>query len=115
MSKKQSEEMKKLVRTGKVISVSPEEIKMKVEKGGGDIGKTIALRTTEYTNVQIGMAFVNRPGDKTNLKAWFKNGDNINALVKDDRILVIQREIRPGEKKPNISQSLPTKTNSMQE
>ncbi|GAB6274760.1 MAG: hypothetical protein STSR0004_16250 [Peptococcaceae bacterium] len=100
---KQKEEMEKLVRTGKIVSVSPEEIKLKVEKGGGDIGKTVTLKTTEYSNIQIDMTFVSSPGKKINLKDWFKNGDNVNALVKDERILALHRELRPGEKEPNIS------------
>lgn len=103
VAKKQKEDMEKLVRTGKVVSVSPEEIQVNVEKGGGDIGKTITLKITEYSNIQIGMTFVNSPGKKVNLKEWLKEGDNVNALVKDGRILSLHRELRPGEKQPNIS------------
>jgi hypothetical protein len=48
---------------------------MKVDKGGGDLGKTVTLRTNEYTSVQVGMDFVNRPGQKLDLTEHFKPGD----------------------------------------
>jgi len=97
-AKKHEEEMNKLVRRGTIISVAPEKLSMKVEKGGGDIGKTMTYRTTEYTSIQVAMKFVNNPGQKADLTKWFKVSDNVDVLVKDDRILALHRELRSGEK-----------------
>lgn len=99
-SAKQMEEMNKSVRRGTVASVASDGISIRVVGGGGDIGKTVAFKTTEYTNIQIGMKFINKPGEKTDLTKWFKVEDSVNVLVKDDRILALHRELRPGEKEP---------------
>jgi len=95
---KHMKEMNKLVRSGKIVSITPENFSIKVEKGGGDIGKTITLRTTEYTTVQVAMKFLNNSGEKIDLTKWFKVNDDVDALVKDDRVLALHRELRPGEK-----------------
>lgn len=97
MAKKQQEEMNKMVRHGTVTAVEPDKLTLKVEKGGGDIGQTITLATNEYTSIQVGMGFVNKPGEKTDLTKWFKAGDTIDALVKDGQALALHREPRPGE------------------
>ncbi|MGB9661690.1 MAG: hypothetical protein ACPL5F_06670 [Moorellaceae bacterium] len=97
MAKKQQEEMNKMVRHGTVTAVEPGKLTLKVEKGGGDIGQTLTLATNEYTSIQVGMGFVNKPGEKTDLTKWFKAGDTIDALVKDGQALALHRESRPGE------------------
>jgi len=104
MAKKQQEELNKMVRHGEVITVEPDAIEMKVEKGGGDVGKVIKVRTSEYTSVQVGMGFVNEPGKKTDLTKWFRKGDYVDALVKDGRLLAIHRELRPDEQGPLAEQ-----------
>jgi hypothetical protein len=70
---------------------------MKVDKGGGDLGKTVTLRTNEYTSVQVGMDFVNRPGQKLDLTEHFKVGDYVDVLVKDGQALALHRDFRPSE------------------
>ncbi|MCL0028339.1 hypothetical protein M1M88_01315 [Peptococcaceae bacterium] len=86
-----------MVRYGEVISVEPERITVKVEDGGGDIGKTITVQTNEYTSVQFGMKLMNEPNVKVDLTQWFKTGDYVDMLVEDGQVLVIHRELRPGE------------------
>lgn len=97
MAKKQQEEMNKMVRHGTLTAVEPDKLTIKVEKGGGDIGQTLTLATNEYTSIQVGMGFVNKPGEKADLTKWFKAGDTIDALVKDGQALALHREPRPGE------------------
>jgi hypothetical protein len=97
MAKKQQEEMNKMVRHGTLTAVEPDKLTLKVEKGGGDIGQTITLATNEYTSIQVGMGFVNKPGEKADLTKWLKAGDTIDALVKDGQALALHREPRPGE------------------
>ena len=89
--------IEELERAGEVVEVAPEKITIKVEKGQDDVGKTISVRTNEYTNIQIGMSFVNRPGDKTDLTEYFKPGDYVHMLMEDGQAFLIYRELRPGE------------------
>jgi hypothetical protein len=96
-AEKQQEALNRMVRRGEAVTVEPEKITIKVEKGGGDIGKQITLRTNEYTNVQVGMGTVSRPGQKTDLTTCFKPGDSVDALVIDDQATALHREPRPGE------------------
>ncbi|KYH30536.1 hypothetical protein [Neomoorella mulderi] len=97
MAKKQQEEMNKMVRHGTITAVEPDKLTLKVEKGGGDIGQTITLATNEFTSIQVGMNFVDKPGQKADLTKWFKAGDTIDALVKDGQALALHREPRPGD------------------
>ena len=96
-AKKRQKELEKMVRRGKITSVEPDALTIKVEKGGGDIGKTITLRTNEYTPVQVGMNLVSRLGQKLDLTKHFKVGDYVDALVKDGQALALHRDFRPGE------------------
>lgn len=96
-AEKRQKELDKMVRRGKVVSVEPDALTVKVEKGGGDVGKTITLRTTEFTSIQVGMGFVNQPGQKADLTKWFKAGDYVDVLAKDGQALALHRDFRPGE------------------
>lgn len=96
-AKKRQEELNKMVRRGKVVSVEPDAITVKVEKGGGEVGKTVTYRTNEFTSVQVGMGFVNQPGQKLDLTKHFKAGDYVDLLVKDGQALALHRDFRPGE------------------
>ena len=108
MARKHQEKLDRMVRHGEVVSVEPERITVKVEDGGGDIGEIIAVRTNEFTSVQVGMRFVNEPGIKTDLTQWFKTGDYVNMLVKDGQALALHRELRPGEQqKEEITENMP--------
>lgn len=99
-ARKQQEELEKMVRRGEAVEVMPDAIKVKVEKGGGDAGKTITARISEYTSVQVGMGFVNEPGVKLDLTQWFKPGDYVNLLYEDGQALALHRDLRPGEGEP---------------
>lgn len=103
-AEKQQKELDKMVRRGRIASVEPAVLTVKVEKGGGDVGKTIALRTNEYTSVQVGMDFVNQPGRKLDLTQHFKAGDYVDALVKDGQALALHRDFRPGEQQPVVTE-----------
>ncbi|MGQ9513343.1 hypothetical protein [Thermodesulfitimonas sp.] len=105
-AKKRQKELDKMVRHGKITSVEPDAVTLKVEKGGGDVGKTITLRTNEYTSVQVGMGFVNQPGRKLDLTQHFKAGDYVDALVKDGQALALHRDLRPGEQ-PALPEGVP--------
>lgn len=96
-AKKQQEDLNKMLRHGKLVSVEPDVLVIKVVKGGGDIGKTITVRSSEYTSIQVGMGFINQPGQKTNLTKWFKAGDFVDMIVKDNQVLSLHRDFRPGE------------------
>lgn len=104
MAKKQQEELNKMVRHGEAKEVKPDAITIEVTKGGGDVGQAITVTTNEYTSVQVGMGFVNRPGEKTDLTKWFRPGDRVDALVKDGQAVALHRELRPDEQK---QQALP--------
>jgi hypothetical protein len=96
-AQKQQEELKRMVRHGTIVSIAPDEITVKVEKGGGDIGENIKAQANQYTAVQIGTGFVNKPGEPTDLTKFFKEGDTIDMLYKDGQILALHRDARPGE------------------
>jgi len=100
MAKKQQEELNKMVRHGEAKEVKPDAITIEVTKGGGDIGQTVTFTTNEYTSVQVGMGFVNKPGEKTDLTKWFRPGDRVDALVKDGQAVALHRELRPDEQAP---------------
>lgn len=97
MAKKQQDALDKMVRHGEIVSVEPEKITVKVEKGGGDVGKTITVKTNEYTTIQVDTAVVGNPGQKTDLTTCFKPGDNVNALVVNGQATALHREFRPKE------------------
>lgn len=100
LAKKQQEELNKMVRHGEAKEVKPDAITIEVTKGGGDVGQTITVTTSEYTSVQVGVGFVNKPGEKTDLTKWFKPGDRVDALVKDGQAVALHRELRPDEQAP---------------
>ncbi|WP_134642972.1 hypothetical protein [Ammonifex thiophilus] len=89
-----------MVRHGEVQEVRPDSLKVKVEKGGGDVGKEVTARTTEFTSVQVGMGFVNRPGEKVDLTRYFRPGDRVDMLYRDGQALALHRDLRPGEQEP---------------
>ncbi len=58
-------------------------------------------RINEYTQVQIGMGFVNRPGEKVDLTKWFREGELVNLLVSDGQAVLVYRELRSEEQQKN--------------
>jgi hypothetical protein len=109
MAKKQQEELNKMVRHGEVVDVKPEQITVHVTKAQLEQGKTVTYRTNEYTSVQIGMGFVNKPNEKTDLTKWFQKGDQVDLLVKNGQVMALHRELRPGEQVPQtVGQPAPS-------
>jgi hypothetical protein len=104
-AKKQQAELNKMVRHGEVLDVKPDEVTVKVQKGGGDIGKTITATINQYTSVQIGMNFVNKPDEVTDLTKYFQKGDSIDMLYKDGQAMALHRDLRPGETVNNQAQN----------
>ncbi|MFU0783811.1 MAG: hypothetical protein ACFWT2_12115 [Thermoanaerobacterium thermosaccharolyticum] len=96
-AKKQQEELNEMARHGEVINVEPDEITIKVLQGGGDIGNTITAKINQFTSVQIGMNFVNKAGETTNLTKYFQKGDLVDMLYKDGQALALHRNLRPNE------------------
>ena len=90
-------EIEELKRAGEVVEVTPERMTIKVKEGQDDVGETISVRTNRYTNIQIGMSFVNRPGIKTDLTKYFKPGDYVYMLTEDGQAFLIYRDLRPDE------------------
>ncbi|NMA64495.1 MAG: hypothetical protein GX964_10745 [Syntrophomonadaceae bacterium] len=90
-------EMKEMVRRGELTDVKPDRVTIKVDKGGGEIGKTVTYHVNEHSSVQIGMNFINNPGQKPDLTEYFAPGDYANLLVKDDQALVVHRELKSKE------------------
>lgn len=103
LAKKQQEELNKMVRHGIVVAVKLDEITVRVTKGHADVGKTITYRTNEYTTIQVGMSFVNKPGEKNDLSKWFQKGDRVDLLVKNGQAMALHRELRPGEQAPQTA------------
>ncbi|MFU0783786.1 MAG: DUF5666 domain-containing protein [Thermoanaerobacterium thermosaccharolyticum] len=104
-AKKQQAELNKMVRHGEVLDVKPDEVTVKVQKGGGDIGKTITAKINQYTSVQIGMNFVNKPDETTDLTKYFQKGDSIDMIYKDGQAMALHRDLRPNETANNQSQN----------
>jgi hypothetical protein len=105
LAKKQQEELNKMVRHGEAKEVEPDAITIEVTKGGGDVGQAITVTTNEYTSVQVGMGFVNKPGEKTDLTKWFRPGDRVDALVKDGQAVALHRELRPDEHASQVQEA----------
>ena len=93
VARQQQEELNRMLRQGEIVEVQPEEVTVKVNDGGGNIGETVTVTTNEYTSVQVGMAFMNKPGEKTNLTEWFAVGDHIDMLVEDGQALALYQEV----------------------
>lgn len=93
VARQQQEKLNRMLRQGEIVKVKPDEVTVKVNDGGGDIGETVTVITNEYTSVQVGMAFMNKPGEKTNLTEWFAVGDHIDMLVEDGQALALYQEV----------------------
>lgn len=92
-AEKQQKALEQMVRSGEVEKVTPEQITMKIKDAPKDKGKTKTYRINEYTQVQVGMKFVSKPGAKTDLTKYFKKGDTVSLLVKNDQAVSVYREV----------------------
>jgi hypothetical protein len=102
-------ELNREVRAGAVVSIGANEVIIKVSKGAADVGKTLALRETPSTTVQVGSAPLNRLGTMTDLTRYYKAGDAVDVLTRDDVTLAaIYRPLRPGEQVAQVVQQVPS-------
>ncbi|HHW44114.1 MAG TPA: hypothetical protein GXX25_09985 [Desulfotomaculum sp.] len=108
MAKKQQEQLNKMVRSGEVTDVKPDEITLKVQRSGDPQfeGKAITVKTDRYTNVQEGMNFVSKPGQATDLSRYLKPGMQVDLLVNGDKALAVHWEKAPeqAQKQPGQGQ-----------
>ncbi|MFX4261199.1 hypothetical protein ACOBQJ_03245 [Pelotomaculum propionicicum] len=93
IAQEQQKELDSMVRQGIAEEITADTIKVNT---GSDV---ISLRTNQYTTVQVGMTMVSAKGQKTDLTKYFKAGENIDLLVKEDQALAIHRALRPDEVK----------------
>jgi hypothetical protein len=99
------------VRYGSIASIGADTVVIKVSKGATDVGKTLALRATANTTIQVGSAVMNKPGTAVDLTQWYKTGDAVDVLTKDDISLgAIFRPLKQGEEPvETIQQTQPNK------
>ena len=99
MAKRQQEEMNKMVRSGEVVSVKPDEIDLKVERSGDpDVaaGTELKLKTDGMTTVQEGMNILSKPGQPLDLTKHLKPGTKVDVLVSGDKAVAVHWEA-PGQ------------------
>ena len=86
------------VRHGSVLSVGANTVAIKVSEGAVDVGKTLTLRAVPNTTIQVGSAVMGRPGAAVDLTQWYKTGDAVDVLTRDDVSLdAIYRPLKTGE------------------
>lgn len=95
--KAQQEQMEQMTRHGEVKEVTENTITIDIDKSGSKETGKQKYRGNEYTSIQIGMQFANQPGELLDLTQWFKKGDYVNMLVKDQQAVLIHRDLRNGE------------------
>ncbi|OAT83683.1 hypothetical protein A6M21_07555 [Desulfotomaculum copahuensis] len=101
MAKEQQEQLNKMVRSGDVVSVKPDEITIKVTHSGDPQfnGKTITVKTDQYTSVQAGMDFISKPGQATDLTKYLKPGIHVDLLVNGNKAVAVHWN-PPGQGQP---------------
>lgn len=103
LAKKQQEEMNRMVRSGEVISVGQDEIKVLVEKSGDPelVGKEVVFRIDSGTTIQQGTELLNpnQQGEKVDLAKYIVPGKKVNVLARDDRALAVHWEATPQQEK----------------
>lgn len=101
-AKEQQEKLNKMVCRGDVVEVKPTQISINVQEGE-ETGTVLPLKINEYTSIQVGQSFVNKYGDPVDLTKWFKQGDYIDAIVKDGQAFALHRDFRPEEQSAEVS------------
>lgn len=102
-AEKQQKALEQMVRNGEIEKVTPDQITMKITDAPKDEGKTKTFRINEYTQIQVGMKFVSKPNTKTDLTKYFKKGDLVSLLVKNDQAVSVYREARAEEQEKQIA------------
>lgn len=91
LARQQQSELESMVREGDVEEITADTIQINTDDG------IMKFKANEYTTVQVGMSMKNAEGRKTDLTQFYKQGDSVSLLVKEDQILAIYRELRPDE------------------
>lgn len=98
--KAQQEQMQQMTRHGEVQDLTGNTLTIDIDKSGNKETGKQKYRINEFTSIQIGMQFVNQPGDPIDLTHWFQKGDYVDLLVKDGQAVLIHRDLRSGEELP---------------
>jgi hypothetical protein len=108
LAKQEQATMEATVRSGNVVSINAGTVVIKVTSGAADIGKTLILNETSSTTVQVGASVLNKMGEQTDLTKWYKVGDTVDTMTKDDATLVaIYRPLGQGEQVAEAVQQTP--------
>lgn len=99
-AKRQQEEMNRMVRSGIVTAVKPDEITIKVENSGDpavEAGQEITLKVDVSTTLQEGMNVLNSPGqgELFDLNKIIKSGMRVDILDRNGRAIALHWE-NPG-------------------
>jgi hypothetical protein len=99
------------LRHGAITSMGTDTVAIKVTQGPADLGKTLALRANPNTTIQVGSAVLNRSGEPADLTRWYKVGDTVDMLTKDDLTMdAIFRPLKQGEQPVETIQQSHTPT-----
>lgn len=92
--KQQQDELKRMVRTGQVVMVKPDEIVLRVEKSGepDQVGKEITCKADDQTRIQPGRQVINPNGGKIDLTKCVSVGKTVNLMVKGEKIITLHWE-----------------------
>lgn len=91
IAQQQQEELDSMVREGDIVEITADTVKVNT---GSDV---ITVKSNEYTTVQVGMEIKNVEDQKTDLTKFFKAGDSVSMLVKEDQVLAIYRGLTEDE------------------
>lgn len=98
IAQRQMEQMKKLVRTGPVVSVTPDSVTIEVYKSGDEslAGRKMTFKIDKMTTVQAGMGILNRSGEAIDLTKYVKTGTTVDVLARGDRAMALHWEAPEG-------------------
>jgi hypothetical protein len=97
LAQKQKAELESMVRTGEVVSVTPDEITIKLKESGApeqdQVGKEITYKADENTRIQPGRQVINPQGGKIDLTKCVSVGRTVNLMAKGEKIVVLHWDI----------------------
>lgn len=92
MAQQEQERLNNMVRSGTVISVTENELTLKLvptETGEQKKDEIQKIEVTDYTSIQEGMTFLKEPGKKLDLTQYVQPGMLVNVLVEDGEALAL--------------------------
>jgi len=91
IAEKQQEELNRMVRSGEVVSVYPDQLTMKVENSGENTleGRELTIKIDERTKVQEGMRLLNKTGEVIDLTKRLKPGQKVDVMERDGRAVTV--------------------------